>query len=151
MPSSKSGSVYSREQARQTQLVKTGKVVGVRTVTIEGTKSPVGSAGGAIIGGIAGSSVGGGKGSAIATTIGAIAGGLAGAAVEEGVTRTEAFEITVALDDGKTISVVQSEKDVTFQVGEPKCSLDRHSSLSCFSVFIRGRDATGSGFSPTVR
>ncbi|MDY6993760.1 MAG: glycine zipper 2TM domain-containing protein [Pseudomonadota bacterium] len=119
MPSSKSGSVYSRNQARQVQQVEMGKVVSVRSVRLEGTKSPVGSLGGAIIGGIAGSTVGGGRGKSIATTVGAIAGGLAGAAVEEGVTRDDALEITVQLDDGRMISIVQTEPEVAFQAGEP--------------------------------
>jgi outer membrane lipoprotein SlyB len=118
MPSSKSGSVYSRAQARQVQQVEIGTVVGVRQVQIEGTKTPVGSAGGAIVGGIAGSAVGGGRGSAIATTVGAIAGGLAGAAIEEGATRQAALEITVQLRDGRAISVVQTEDNITFQTGE---------------------------------
>lgn len=118
MPSSKSGSIYSRNQARQVQQVEIGTVVGVRQVQIEGTKTPVGSAGGAIVGGIAGSSVGGGRGSAIAATVGAIAGGLAGAAIEEGATRQDALEITVQLRDGRAISVVQTEDNITFRTGE---------------------------------
>jgi len=117
--SSKSGSVYTREQARQTQQVETGKVVGVREVLLEGTKSDVGTLGGAVIGGIAGSNVGGGRGAAIATVLGAIVGGVAGAVTEEGITRKKALEITVQLDSGRTIAVVQSEDEITFQPNEP--------------------------------
>lgn len=117
MPSSKSGAVYTREQARQVQQVQLAMVESVRHVQIEGVQSPVGSVGGAVIGGIAGSGVGGGRGSAIATTVGVIAGGLLGSAIEEGVTRKDALEITVRLDDGKMLSIVQ-EADVPFQAGE---------------------------------
>ncbi|HNZ57459.1 MAG TPA: glycine zipper 2TM domain-containing protein, partial [Methylophilaceae bacterium] len=76
--SSNSGSVYSRDDARKVQTVKTGVIESVRQVKLEGTKSPVGTVAGGAVGGIAGSSVGGGRGSAIAAVIGAVAGGIAG-------------------------------------------------------------------------
>lgn len=115
--SSNSGSVYSRDEARKVQTVKMGVVESVRTVKLEGTKSPVGTAGGAVVGGVAGSTVGGGKGQAIATVLGAIVGGLAGSAAEEGLTRKDGLEITVKLDSGTMIAVVQ-EADDQFQPGE---------------------------------
>ena len=115
--SSNSGSVYKRDDARKVQTVKTGIVESVRLVKLEGTKSPVGTVAGGAIGGIAGSSVGGGRGSAIAAVIGAVAGGLAGSALEEGVTRKDALEITVKLDGGGLIAIVQ-EADEEFKAGE---------------------------------
>jgi outer membrane lipoprotein SlyB len=115
--SSNSGSVYSRDEARKVQTVKMGVVESVRTVKLEGTKSPVGTAGGAVVGGVAGSTIGGGKGQAIATVLGAIVGGLAGSAAEEGLTRKDGLEITVKLDSGTMIAVVQ-EADDQFQPGE---------------------------------
>jgi outer membrane lipoprotein SlyB len=51
--------------------------------------------------------MGGGKGSSIMTVIGAVAGGMAGAAVEEGVTRSQGVEITVKLDSGRVLAIVQ--------------------------------------------
>ena len=115
--SSKSGSVYSREQTRQVQTVKMGVVESVRAVKIEGTKSPVGTAAGAVIGGVAGSSIGHGKGSTIGAVVGAVAGGLAGSAIEEGVTRKDGLEITVKLDNGTMLAIVQ-EADEQFHPGE---------------------------------
>jgi outer membrane lipoprotein SlyB len=115
--SSNSGSVYKRDDARKVNTVKTGVVESVRTVKLEGTKSPVGTIAGGAVGGIAGSSIGSGRGSAIAAVIGAVAGGLAGSAVEEGVTRKDALEITVKLDGGSLISIVQ-EADETFNPGD---------------------------------
>ncbi|MGP1717391.1 MAG: glycine zipper 2TM domain-containing protein [Methylophilus sp.] len=115
--SSNSGSVYSRDEARKTQTVKTGVVESVRSVKLEGTKSPVGTVAGGAVGGIAGSSIGGGKGSIIAAVIGAVAGGLAGSAIEEGVTRKNAYEITVKLDGGNLVSIVQ-EADEQFAPGD---------------------------------
>lgn len=116
-PASTSGGAYSREQARTPQEVQMGVVESVREVQIEGTKTPIGPAAGAVVGGVAGSSVGRGKGSTIGTVIGAVAGGLAGGALEEGVTRSKGFEITVKLDNGKFIAVTQAADEV-FRPGE---------------------------------
>ncbi len=115
--SSNSGDVYSRDEARKTQTVRLGVVESVRNVKLEGTKTPIGGGAGAVVGGIAGSSVGGGKGQAIATVLGALVGGLAGAAAEEGITRKDGLEITVKLESGSLIAVVQ-EADVQFNPGD---------------------------------
>ncbi len=115
--SSNSGSVYSRDDARKVQTVKTGVVESVRSVKLEGTKTPIGTVAGGAIGGIAGGSIGHGSGSAIGAVIGAVAGGLAGSAVEEGVTRKDALEITVKLDGGSMIAIVQ-EADEQFHAGD---------------------------------
>jgi len=115
---SNSGDVYSREDARKVQTVRMGVVEGIRQVKLEGTKSPVGTIAGAAVGGIAGSTVGGNdKVTAIATVIGAVAGAVAGAAIEEGVTREDGIEITVKLDNGTLIAIVQ-EATEKFTPGE---------------------------------
>ena len=115
--SSNSGSVYKRDDARKVQTVKTGVVESVRQVKLEGTKTPIGTVAGGAIGGIAGGSVGSGRGSAIVAVIGAVAGAIAGSAVEEGVTRKDGLEITVKLDGGGLIAIVQ-EDDEQFKPGE---------------------------------
>jgi outer membrane lipoprotein SlyB len=115
--SSKSGSVYSREDARQEQTVRMGVVESVRSVTIEGTKTPIGAIAGGAIGGIGGSAIGSGRGAAVAAVAGAVAGGLLGAAAEEGLTRKEGVEITVRLDNGELRAIVQ-EADEPFKPGD---------------------------------
>ena len=116
--SSKSGDVYTRDQARHEMTVRRGVVESVRVVTLEGTKSQVGTAAGAVVGGVAGSSIGRGKGSIVGTVIGAVAGGIAGAAIEEGVTKKQALEITVDLDGGRSIVVVQEGTPDEFRAGD---------------------------------
>lgn len=116
--SSKSGDVYSRDQARREQTIRMGIVESVRPVTMEGTKSAVGPVAGAAVGGIAGSTLGHGKGSAVTAVIGAVAGGLAGAAIEEGVTRRQALEITVKLDNGQFLAIVQEGDAAEFRPGD---------------------------------
>ena len=115
--SSNSGSVYSRDEARKVQTVRTGVVESVRQVKLEGTKTPIGTATGAAVGGVAGSTVGHGKGSTIVAVIGAVVGGIAGAAAEEGITRKDALEITVKIDGGALVAIVQ-EADDEFKAGE---------------------------------
>lgn len=108
---------YERREARRVYEVKMGVVENVRSVRLEGTESGVGTVAGAAVGGIAGSEIGQGKGSAVAAVLGAVVGGVAGAAAEEAVTRKSGLEITVRLDSGRTIAVVQEDTGERFAVG----------------------------------
>lgn len=115
-----SGESYSRDEIGSVERVQTGTVKALRPIQIEGTKSKIGAGAGAVAGGIAGSSFGGGHGSSILAVIGAVAGGLAGAAAEEGITRAQGVELTIKLDDGRTIAVAQQlSPNEKFQVGDP--------------------------------
>ena len=111
------GGTYSRDQARREQTVRMGQVESVREVRLEGTRSGVGPAAGAVVGGIAGSTVGSGRGSAVGAVVGAVAGGVAGQAAEQGITGKRGVEVTVKLDNGKMIAIVQ-EADETFRPGD---------------------------------
>lgn len=111
------GGSYTRDEARREQNVRLGMVESVRPVQIEGTRSGVGPAAGAVVGGVAGSTVGGGRGSAVAAVIGAVAGGVAGQALEEGGTRKNGVEVTVKLDSGALVAIVQ-EADEIFRAGD---------------------------------
>lgn len=112
------GGTYSRGEARRAMVVQFGTIESVRPVQLEGTKSPVGTLSGAAVGGIAGSSVGGNRGSAIGAVLGAVAGGLAGSAIEEGVTRKPGIEVTVQMDNGQYLAVVQEDEGERFMQGE---------------------------------
>ena len=111
------GKDYSRDQTRSVQEVQMGVVESVRDVNIEGTKTAIGAGAGAVVGGVAGSTVGKGTGSAIATAVGAVLGGLGGAAVEESATRSQGVEITVKLDSGRLIAITQTADEI-FNVGD---------------------------------
>lgn len=106
-PRSMSGDVYSRERAQRVQTIEYGEVLEVRSILIEGTKSGLGALGGGVLGGALGSGVGRGAGSTIAVVGGAIIGWVAGSAVEEGATRQPGVEVTIRMDSGKTIALVQ--------------------------------------------
>lgn len=108
---SKSGDVYSRDEALREQSVRLATIESVRPVTIQGTRSGIGAAAGGVVGGVAGSGVGHGKGSTIAGVLGAVGGGVAGQAIEEGTTRRNGVEITVRLQNGELRAIVQEETD----------------------------------------
>lgn len=112
-----SGRIYSRHDARVAWDVKYGEVLDVDEAVIEGRRSPLGRVGGGLVGYQAGRTVGGGSGRALAGAVGAVAGAVAGSAIEERATREAAWQLTVLLSGGRTISVVQA-RDQTFAVGE---------------------------------
>lgn len=114
------GTSYSRDQVRQAQTVQYGTIESVTPVVIEGRDDGVVGAGtGAVVGGIAGSQVGGGSGRTLATVVGAVAGGLVGQRVEKSATTRQGQEMTIRLDSGRVVSVVQEvENDQFFRPGE---------------------------------
>lgn len=116
--SSQTPNVYSRNQAQRAQQVTLGTVQYVREVHIEGTQSGAGNIAGAVMGGLLGSAVGSGAGRRLATGAGAISGAVAGGALEEGATRANGYEITVRLEDGRTMAIVQA-KDATNEIFTP--------------------------------
>lgn len=111
------GGDYSRSQVRGEQTVRLGVIDQVRQVKIDGTRSGVGPAGGAVLGGVAGTGVGGGRGQIAGTIAGALLGGVIGQAAENSATSKEGVEITVSLDSGKLIAVTQ-EADEQFRIGD---------------------------------
>ena len=80
-----------------------------------------GSIAGAVVGGgagaAAGSAVGSGRGSQAATVAGAVAGTIAGSVLASNAARREGLEITVRLDSGRQILVLQPDGD-TFKPGD---------------------------------
>lgn len=104
-------------QANVMQNVDTGTVTSVREVNIEGQKTSLGTFGGGIVGGAAAS---GGRGvsGALVQAAGSVAGAIAGQAVEEGVTRKVAQEITVRLDDGRNVVITQKVDGGLFREGD---------------------------------
>ncbi len=119
------GPVYSRNEAHSAWNIRDGRVVDVRPATIEGRRSAIGRVGGGAIGYEVAHTVGHGAGSDIAGAVGGVAGAIAGEAVEEAATRQRAYEITVELDGGHTMMVVQPA-DQDFAPGERVKVYTRH-------------------------
>ena len=88
-------------------------------VSIEGSEGAVGTLAGAAIGGIAGSTLGGDKGSEIAAILGGVTGGMLGNMTEKDVTQQHGVELTIQLDNGNYISVVQEvDQSQIFENGD---------------------------------
>lgn len=104
-------------QANVLQRSELGVVTSVREVNIEGQKGQLGMFGGGMIGGAAASG-GKGVGGALAQAGGAVVGAVAGQAVEEVATRKRAQEITIRLDDGSSVTVVQEAATGLFMDGD---------------------------------
>jgi outer membrane lipoprotein SlyB len=106
---SNSNSVYSSYQTRNEQSVRMGTVESVRNVTIANPDSGVGTVSGAALGGLGGSQVGHGNGSAAV--------GIIGNRIENQVNNKPGFEITVRLENGELRSITQAA-DEMFRPGE---------------------------------
>jgi outer membrane lipoprotein SlyB len=112
-----SGQIYSRNEARTAWTVVEGRVSDVKQVQIEGNRSVLGTAGGGYVGYELGRTLGSGRGRDLAGAVGAVAGAATGQVVEERVTRQNGLQITIDLDRGESIAVVQAA-DVAFATGE---------------------------------
>jgi len=108
---------YRGYQVMGEQSVRFGVVDTVRPVRINPRETGVGTAGGAVLGGIAGSNVGGGSGQVAGAVGGAILGGILGQNIEASANERQGIEVTVHLDTGKYIAVVQ-EADEAFRPGD---------------------------------
>ena len=112
------GGNYTRGQVRGEQSVRMGTVESVRDITIDARDTGTGTLAGAALGGVAGSTVGGGyRANAAGAIAGAVVGGLIGNAVEKNNNDRRGVEVTVRLEDGRLIAITQ-EKDEDFRIGD---------------------------------
>jgi len=112
----KSPNTFHRNEVGRMQTVEAGTVTAVREVSIHTDGSVVATATGAVVGGVAGSTIGGGRGQTLATAGGAAAGAAAGNALSSG--NQQGVEVTVQLDAGRTVAVVQAGNPNDFRVGD---------------------------------
>lgn len=109
---------YSSADIGRTASISYGQIVSMRAVTVQGGNTGVGTLGGAALGGVAGSFIGGDPRTNILGAVGgAIIGGIAGNAVEKGVSQGNAVEFVIREDSGQTVAVVQTNEE-NFRVGE---------------------------------
>jgi outer membrane lipoprotein SlyB len=116
---------YQGYEVRGEQSVRFGIVQSVRQVRLDPGNTGIGAASGAALGGIAGSTVGGGSGQVAGAIGGALLGGIIGHNIEDSANAHPGLEITVQLDSGQFISVVQGA-DEPFNTGERVRILSGH-------------------------
>ncbi len=114
MPSS---NTYTTAQAGTLQEVKFGTVIGLRNVMIREDNAETGKVAGGVIGGVAGNDLGQGKGQIIGSVAGAVIGGTVGIALDRSIQSKPGVEITVRLDDERTVAIAQLA-DENFSIGE---------------------------------
>jgi outer membrane lipoprotein SlyB len=109
---------YPAYQAYRPQTVEMGVVEAARGVRMQGPDTGVGTVTGAALGGLAGSGIGSGGGNAAAIIGGAILGGIAGTAIERDASKFNGVEVTVRLDSGRMVAVVQPDAGEFFRPGD---------------------------------
>ena len=116
-PHSLSNKSYPRHTTMTAMTVRLGKVLAVEEVLVEGDYGVVGAWGGATVGHAAGHSVGGGSGHHIAAAVGGVIGAIAGQAIEKSLSSEIGLEITVEMDDGQVLAIVQGTQE-HFEAGD---------------------------------
>ena len=101
------GSTFSRSSSQQVHSVQRGVVQSVRVVTIE---SDGRNTAGAVTGVVVGSTVGG--------PVATVGGAAAGSAIQGNITTTQGLEVTVLLDNGQTVAIVQEGPLDAFRAGD---------------------------------
>lgn len=116
---SMTGDTFSRGEARQAQSVNPGRITSIRNVTIQGDTT-AGTVIGGLAGGALGSNIGSGRTSNTAGAIGgALVGGAVGSHAQQRMGTRNGIEITVRLDAGGSVSVVQEvSANERFNVGD---------------------------------
>lgn len=112
------GNTYSSAALGRAASVSYGTIVGSRPVQVQGGSGGLGTAAGAVAGGVGGSFIGGDwRSNVLAGLGGALLGGLAGNALERGASGGQAIEFVIREDRGGDIAVVQTNED-GLQVGD---------------------------------
>lgn len=113
------GDTYSRNEARQSQSVSKGRITSIRPVKIEGDHT-AGTIIGGVAGGLLGSTLGGGSTAHTAGAVGgALVGGALGSHAEQAMGSRNGIEISVRLDHGGNVAVVQEvSRNEQFNVGD---------------------------------
>jgi outer membrane lipoprotein SlyB len=105
----------ARERVAAAPCANCGVVESVVAVKKKGEASGVGAVGGAVVGGLLGSALGGGDGKKVTTVIGAVGGGLAGNEIEKNQKATTVYQVNVRMIDGTLRTVTQATAPVVGQ------------------------------------
>lgn len=110
-----SGNAYSGSAVRGVQTIRYGKVISTQPVVLHEEDSGVlGALGGGVVGGIVGSTIGGGKGKIFTTLAGTALGMASGYMAEGALTKQKGLEISVRMDNGEDLSIVQAADEHFF-------------------------------------
>lgn len=109
---------FSRSEAMRPQTVELGSLESIRPVNIRPGQTRLGTGTGAVLGALAGSQLGGDTAANVAGGVaGAVAGGAIGSALQGSQSRS-GLELTVHLDSGQRIAIVQPGAPNDFRIGD---------------------------------
>lgn len=109
--------VYTDADAQRAHSITMATVTHVRFITIERGITGSGAAAGGSVGAALGSGIGKGNGQFAGSVLGAVVGGFAGQGMEAHLSKARGLEISMRLDDGQMIAVVQAA-DELFKKGD---------------------------------
>jgi outer membrane lipoprotein SlyB len=102
------GPKYGETAGSAVQTDRNGRITHIELIKVdEDYKFGIGTVAGAVAGGLLGSQIGQGRGTTAATVIGAAAGAAAGTVVESKMKKKDAQRITVQMNSGGTVTIVQ--------------------------------------------
>jgi outer membrane lipoprotein SlyB len=108
--------IYVESRQSQMRRLRSDRVgTGNRRTRREGTG--LGVVGGAVVGGVIGHQIGGGRGKDLATVAGAVGGAVAGNEIEKRAKSTKSYAITIRLDDGSS-RVINETNPPTWRPGD---------------------------------
>ena len=107
-PANKAAKPQPSPQRVAATCTSCGVVESVTPVTQKGEAKGVGAVGGAVLGGVIGHQMGGGRGKDAMTAIGVVGGGIAGHEVEKRARATTTYQVKVRMEDGSMRTVTQS-------------------------------------------
>ncbi len=112
------GSTFTPGAMGTAAPVSFGTIVSARPVQVQGGTGGLGGVGGAVAGGLVGSTIGGDwRAQMLAGVGGALVGGMAGAAAERNLSSGSAVAFVVQEDRGSAFEVVQTNEDL-LAIGE---------------------------------
>ena len=114
-PKPYSGNVYNGKQVQQSQQVTSGKIINIRQITIQDDPSIAGASVGSAIGALGLLGFAGTGGNVYGMAAGVIAAAVAGGTITDYAQRKileqQGYEFTIKLNNGKAITVVQTNID----------------------------------------
>lgn len=113
--------VYTSANVDSASKTYEGVVVSMRGVTVKDSESLTDNTAGLLVGGalggVLGNAVGGGRGRVVTTALGAVGGAAAGALAQGKLSKQNAIEYVVKLNDGQMYTFVQG-KDAIYAPGQ---------------------------------
>lgn len=134
--------VVSASNANEMQTAVEGVIISKRTVTVKGDSNLLGTGIGAVAGGIAGSTVGGGKGKSLATLGGAVLGGAAGNAIQDKMETQQGIEYVIKLtpqDSGTTTITTKNTNSDSQTQNNSTTTISSKSAANRYVTVIQGQ------------